>query len=497
MPGREVARRVRWRGTLECRSPLHVGGLSGDDPDLPLALDGRGRPYVPGTSLAGAMRAWCERAVEADHREEVSRLFGGAGQHDEPAKPEGASRLFVEDAPVDGEAAPEVRDGVGIDRARGAAAEAVRYERMVLPRGSRLLLELTLELPADDRTSEPLVSRLLEAMTRGEVLLGAARSGGLGEVVLTGATWWVERLDTREGLLKLLRDGPSAGGSLPEAVAAWRGDLLIEVGWRPDLPVMLASGLVGAAASTVPLVTGAGPLRYPVLPGSSVKGVLRAHAERIVRTLFAEGAQGRLLQQVRVPLAEWLFGSDGGPARPAGESPAALGRAALRVADCHAEAVPADAWEAILQAGDVGELRDAMPKGWSLAHHVAIDRWTGGAADRFLFEVLEPWGLRWEPLRLEVERGRLGPDEGPCLALLLLVLRDLAQGRVALGWATRRGHGTVLVEEVTVTRRRAAGPVRISAGVVRERGLGELIGAVSDRDLVMEWQAWVERNRAG
>ena len=30
---------------------------------------------------------------------------------------------------------------------------------------------------------------------------------------------------------------------------------------------------------------------------------------------------------------------------------------------------------------------------------MTVDRWTGGAAESFLYTVLEPHGVAWEPLR--------------------------------------------------------------------------------------------------
>src|SRR5262245_39483468 len=57
---RDIKGRIILRGTLVARTPLHVGGLGDDvDTDLPLARDGAGRLYAPGTSLAGALRQWC------------------------------------------------------------------------------------------------------------------------------------------------------------------------------------------------------------------------------------------------------------------------------------------------------------------------------------------------------------------------------------------------------------------------------------------------------
>ena len=60
------------------------------------------------------------------------------------------------------------------------------------------------------------------------------------------------------------------------------------------------------------------------------------------------------------------------------------------------------------------------------AMHVAIDRWTGGAADSFLYSVLEPVAVDWPEIELCVDLDRLAPKENrdAALALLLLTLKD-------------------------------------------------------------------------
>jgi CRISPR/Cas system CSM-associated protein Csm3 (group 7 of RAMP superfamily) len=91
---RAISARLRLQGTLVATTPLHVGGFGEDvDTDLPLARNGRGEWYVPGTSLAGPFRHWCERRFG---NEFVRRLWGfqeGEEGH--------ASYVIVEDAAVE------------------------------------------------------------------------------------------------------------------------------------------------------------------------------------------------------------------------------------------------------------------------------------------------------------------------------------------------------------------------------------------------------------
>src|SRR5947209_19851754 len=102
---REIISRIHLRGTLVARTPLHVGGHGDDvDTDLPLARDGKGDLYVPGTSLAGALRQWCEQTFGTA----VVDAYWGFQKDDEGH----ASYIVVEDVPVHETAfvAVEIRD---------------------------------------------------------------------------------------------------------------------------------------------------------------------------------------------------------------------------------------------------------------------------------------------------------------------------------------------------------------------------------------------------
>jgi CRISPR/Cas system CSM-associated protein Csm3 (group 7 of RAMP superfamily) len=484
---------LRITGTLVAEGPLHVGGLGASaDTDLALAEDGQGRLYVPGTSLAGALREWMERR----HAAAAQRLWGF--QQDPARVPAGekpgghASRVYVEDGlvslPVG--AVWEIREGVGIDRRWGTAADRIKHDRAVVPRGTTVALEASVEFVGPDDAAEGRATRaalvdLLEALTRGDVSLGAGKSRGLGRVRL-------DRLDVREedlasplGVLAALRakapartlDELRGSGPTVERRACPRLDLRVH--WRPSGPVMVKAERDGLAVDALPLVTASGDALTFVLPGSGLKGVLRAHAERIVRTVASDRPTfGEFLRQVEVPLVTSVFGTAGKAAkRGTARAPRAEGRdrdagdatddgsvrsepqpglAALAVEDCHASVrFTSRLWNAVERAGDEGKLLAALDalglKGARLDHafHVAVDRWTGGAAESLLFSVLEPHGLSWEPMRLRLDLTRLvAREREPALALVLLVLRDLGRGRLPIGHAGNRGMGAVEVREL-------------------------------------------------
>ena len=133
-----------------------------------------------------------------------------------------------------------------------------------------------------------------------------------------------------------------------------------------------------------------------------------------------------------------------------------LGKGALGVADCVAAPVDVTKWATFREATEVSSatraIDDAKLVGWAVAHHVAIDRWTGGAADGLLYTTLEPGTVEWGPLRITVDLDRVAEERrGAAVALALLVLDDLGCGRLPLGFATNRGFGSLRVNRVELT----------------------------------------------
>src|SRR5262249_33036699 len=201
---RDVLCRFQLTGTLVTKTPLHVGGHGDDvDTDLPLARDGRGELYVPGTSIAGALRQWCEQAFGDESVNEHWGFQDGDQGH--------ASFVIVEDVPVNEASVVvvEVRDGVGIDRCRGAAAERIKYDRAILPRDTRLKFALSAEAKDSEQRLAALamLAALKEAMEEARVRLGASKTRGLGKIKLEGGMFVEERFNDRQSILAFLKNG--------------------------------------------------------------------------------------------------------------------------------------------------------------------------------------------------------------------------------------------------------------------------------------------------
>lgn len=541
--------RLIMEGTLQARTPLHVGGMRDSvETDLPLACDGQGRWYVPGTSLAGPLRAWVSDAF-ADGPALAEQWFGfQAGQGDDGR----ASHVVVEDAPLTlpSDLGPEIWDGVGIDRQWGSAAEGVKYDRAILPAGTTFPLRLTVELPpvGPDQTApwaapaaaRSLLGRLLQALEQGQIGFGAAKTRGLGSVVLRSENLRIAEEDwsSPQGVLDLLQnrrktlDTQALVLAAPALAMRRRRRLTFKIHWRPAGPVMVKAGYEGVTVDMLPMLSGgeSGKLGL-VLPGSSVKGALRSQAERIVRTVIGVDPRSdwshlapreRHAAQVDVPLVRELFGvakksPRAGATEPLVEPSLATDgrgrRGALAVATCYATNLPLEPhrWLAHTTTTPADDARRQLPY-LEPAYHVAIDRWTGGAADNFLYSTLEPFGVAWEPLMLTVDLETLASrapaasveeaaldqsnaarqGEEFCQAavfLLALLVRDLAMTRIPVGFAGNRGYGSI---QVTRMELEVEGVPELRDGELARLENGVFCGVADLSACETAWRNWID-----
>ncbi|AGF53619.1 unknown protein (plasmid) [Synechocystis sp. PCC 6803] len=510
-----MARKVttRWKitGTLIAETPLHIGGVGGDaDTDLALAVNGAGEYYVPGTSLAGALRGWMTQLLNNDESQ-IKDLWG-----DHLDAKRGASFVIVDDAVIHipNNADVEIREGVGIDRHFGTAANGFKYSRAVIPKGSKFKLPLTFD-SQDDGLPNALI-QLLCALEAGDIRLGAAKTRGLGRIKLDDLKLKSFALDKPEGIFSALLDqGKKLDWNQLKANVTYQSPpyLGISITWNPKDPVMVKAEGDGLAIDILPLVSQVGSDVRFVIPGSSIKGILRTQAERIIRTICqSNGSEKNFLEQLRINLVNELFGSASLSQKQNGKD-IDLGKiGALAVNDCFSSlSMTPDQWKAVENATEMtGNLQPALkqatgyPNNISQAYkvlqpamHVAVDRWTGGAAEGMLYSVLEPIGVTWEPIQVHLDIARLknyyhGKEEKlkPAIALLLLVLRDLANKKIPVGYGTNRGMGTITVSQITLNGKALPTELEPLNKTMTCPNLTDLDEAFR-QDLSTAWKEWI------
>lgn len=241
----------------------------------------------------------------------------------------------------------------------------------------------------------------------------------------------------------------------------------IELSIKPRGPLLIRSGRKGADPSRPDLEcvrTSVGGQPSVYIPGSSLKGVMRAHAERLLQseglgitTTFDEEAKGAFNQ--KTPGTEAYAGTC-----PLGRT---FGTLHLKGHVAVADLVPGGREPAGSAARK--EQLDAANR-TEQRNGVSIDRLLGSARNKRLFdqEVVVDGRFDGRILLRNVQLYQL--------ALVLLVLRDLGEGYTQLGSGTSRGNGFVTVDlhELRIETRAGQSPADSLAGVGGLSLAGEL-----------------------
>ena len=485
--GVSVSLRRRLQGTLVVLTPLHVGSGHAAVPGnlRAVAVDAAGQPYVPGSTLAGAMRHWYRRRVGAAATDAV---FGS---------PQQGSALDAADAMLEPGPAPGKvsRAGNAVDSFTAAGAPGSLRRTEIIPAGSRLTFDLTVRASRPDHPAFAALELLQAALEAGEITLGGGVTRGFGQVRAENCRLTDADLSTSAGLQAWLAGqadglhGPVAGSrSGTDGADGSPGQMVrIEIDWRPRNGVLVAAdrrqpGADSAAEMITPLLepNPVGPGRVPVLPGSAVKGSLRARAAVIARTLLA--ADYRLGDRTPNQLGDEpsLVGTVFGSTRQ---------RGVVTFQDCRSRAVSgaAAAWLPPTANGD-GDAAAARGTLGLPSSHVAIDRWTGSAVGDRSYRVLVPGSPGgWEPLRIgfdwSAHRFDSAHQRAAAFCLLGLVLAELSAGTLPLGARSARGLGAITVEAMAIT-----GPVTLSSSAP----VAESLLALLRRQAPPDWTQYLD-----
>lgn len=405
----------RWvlTATMTTVSPLAIGSGKPGPTDVPVLRDAvDGRPLVPGSSLAGVLRAAARRHVGPPAPGALVELFGGT-KGDDHGPP---SRLVVHDALAEGEGLRTVlRDGVTIDPGSGTAEPGKLFSREAVERGVRFPLRVELALADPDDALVGLLAACLSDLHQGSARLGARTARGLGRVRLEEVRVARYDLTRAEGWLAYLSTppaGPLDGkpfSTVAEALsAAAPGRDFPPPGSEAAAPAVFrlclnASTLLVRAAPGGPADPDVVQLRSggdAVIPGSSLAGVLRARCRRIAYLVDPATADERV---------DCLFGP-----RLRGTSD----RSALRASRVRVD-------EAILEGS-----------GAVVVSRTAIDHFSHKVVDGALFDEGISRGGRAAGVEIRIDRPE--PSE---VGLVALAVRDLLAGTLAVGGTIGVGRG--------------------------------------------------------
>lgn len=367
-----------------CRTPLRTGGTD-DDPEQVLRRKD-GTAFIQGTSLAGALRSWL--ASGPDHTM-ADALFGSKKQ---------TGHLMISDGVFQQDAHQHTRPRLRIDPATATGEDGGKFDVAHMARGSKFSFSLVWMGTPAENAELTVVERLLSAVDDGAVRLGAQKSNGFGQLslVVKRRLFDLMNLADREAWLADRWEGEEI--SLPGLERAREVSFTV-TGRMKHILVKAAPEQYRTEANELRSYTpNLSEDRQALIPGSSVKGAVRARAEYISKVLGLEDA-----------FIDRYFGRD---ARDGDNGLPGL----VRFED--------------------GELSGRKKK----ISRIRIDRFTGGVQRSGLFTE--------EPISTDLTLRVTAPEESALCGLLLYALRDLGLGLYNLGSGWAIGRGLVAMEEI-------------------------------------------------
>ena len=409
-------------GQVTACSPLHIGSGERERSEMDILLDQQGQPYIPATSLIGVLLHTVRDTLELDEEyQKRKNKFWGYSKDDDGHQ----SSFRCSDLRIQGKYSVVNRDGVAIEHASGLAKDQSKYDYEIVDTGARFALDMEFNYFEDD---EEFVRRMAvtiyDLLTTKQIRLGKKTNSGLGEMRFHGglyvlnfthaddiACWLFASEKKEQWFHEALSDKKLNEDTLKAALeTCYKGR---QDSFCIDAALFLKNSLIIRSYSNDPKLPDALHITSggkPVLTGPSLKGALRARAERIVKTLGKE--QSSIMTD--------LFGQvpENGSTRAQ--------KSRLRV----------------------NEVR--LPNYHSaLQTRIRIDRFTGGTVEGALFDTMPVFDTEQQDIRhVQIVVERCKAHEA---GLILLVLKDLWSGDLAIGGEKNIGRGSFQGVEAQLT----------------------------------------------
>lgn len=436
---RHIVKRIIIRGTLILETPTCLGSGDTEGPvDLALLYDSiSNHALLTGSSIAGALRNYLreyQRGYGADEEKKdlATVLFGGIRRNDDGDQ----SPLIVNDSISSSIPDVELRDGVSIDGKTGTARSGYKYDLELLAAGTEF--PLCFELLIDEKEDEPKLLEALALALRGlekrEIGIGMKKRRGFGRCYVDQWEVWkfnMQNAVDRLAWLAFDRSWAAQYPKKPQTGKIWdilkpqsvqkdeRDRLTLHATFKLDCSLLIRSGQASTDRSpdVVHLRSKRGNDMEPVLSGTSLAGVLRHRAERIVNTL-----------EKPIEIINQLFGFvDDKNQSDSQFSQKKKGNA--------------KASRLVVHETQITNTVDLVQS------RIAIDRFTGGALHGALFDEQPVFGKDDTHIEIYLELREPKPHE---IGLLLLLLKDLWTSDLPIGGGSSIGRGRLQGKKATI-----------------------------------------------
>jgi len=383
--------KVILEGVLELMSPLQIGSGMSDISDRDILLNSQDRPYIPASSFIGKLNAVISN-------QEFSNYLGIDAKMQ--------SKLQLDDLElIDENFTKSLRDGVRINNKTNLVEDGAKFDYQILEPGVFFLLKMYFDIGSEDDYVKCLEwIPMIVSILKESFFIGARSAAGSGELSLQKVKVMKYDFSSKEDSIKyILGKEKDNCDDLTNYIKNINKNIFTIVG-----DFTIPSSLIVRAYPKSPYGSDAAHLKsngIPILPGSSVRGALRARGERILNTIWKGD------DFVKTFLAV-MFGY-------------------ANVEKNQQYTIPSPFW--------VNEVVIKEVK-MELQNRVLIDRFTGGTIEGALFDSMPVFPssdeAQIEGLRLSI-KDAFDSQKG----LLLLIFKDLYHGDLAVGGEKNVGRG--------------------------------------------------------
>lgn len=381
---------VRYEVTAVTKTPLRTGSSDGSIDRVLRHRDGQA--FLQAASLAGALRGWLEK----QDKNAANAMFGSQ---------EKSGQLIVSDMEIKEKAAKvaedttiQLRPRLRINGKMGSAADGGKFDVAHIARGTVMKFSLTWLGAESDNNGSAQIEQMLGALHAGEICLGAQKSNGFGRVSLEvrRRTYHMTDKADREAWLQDEFDGQTL--ELPEICT--ESVCTFTVNGVAD-SILIKDAVPHIKEDGTQFTGNIKENGTAVLPGSSVKGAVRARVQAIADLLHCA-------ENVDELFGRGAAQGDNGIAGRVRFSDVALDKAKEQ-----------------------------------MISRIRINKFTGGVIRGGLFTE--------EPLKSGVTLTITAPQDDICgCALLVYALRDLGLGLYNLGSGGAVGRGYIKVSRIAI-----------------------------------------------
>lgn len=370
---------------LKSQSPLSIGNGESELTDHDLIRDSEGKPFIPATSIAGA----CIHYLTKDEQKIVN--------------PEAKqSPFFISDAILLNDCKTSIRDGIALNENK-VTKDGAKYDMEILEKDSKFSFRIEVTVRDENKTEEmkAIVNKILASIDRGNILFGLKSRRGFGKLKVENVFIKEFKKENIEELVNFQKYNKNNYKNY-EIDYNFKDESIetIEVELKQLGGISIRSYSAKAGDVDFEHIRSN---EKPVIPGTSWNGLIRKQVEYYNKVFFENGYNYN---------TEKTFGY-------------------VKENENEAQASKIIVEESIIDGG----------KSISLTRN-KIDRFSGGAASSALFSE-NAWFNGKTKLII-----KLTEKNNYIRLLILLTIKDIQNGLIALGGQTAIGRGIFDVENV-------------------------------------------------